>query len=272
MRKKNLQKKSNTVVITGASSGIGKALAIQLVDEDHKVILLARNVDKLKSICDFLGTENAFYYKCDLNIQVQIVEVVNKIVHDHGVPDILVNNAGTGTFKRFHEMTLEELNAPVNVPFVSGMTISWAFLPYFVKEKRGHLIFITAPPSHFPFPYMMGYMSARFAIKGLSYGIREEYRKHNITSSLICFGQVKTDYIKHNDTDLNWYPRVRKFVRPISKEEAASVIIRSIQKKSRELIYPKRLRTFVWLDRLFPFAFYSSLRRIGLLKINKKLK
>ena len=256
-----------TILITGASSGIGKALSIKLSEYGSRIVLLARSEEKLDSIVEFINSSsksNAFAYPCDLGEEESLLSTLKLIKSEVGIPDIIVNNAGVGSFNRITKMGFREIVNPLKVPLEASLIITW----FFLKEclgKHPHFIYVTGPVSFVALPFMISYTTARYGLRGMVRALQEEHKNSSNQFSLICFGPVKTDYVTINNSDLNWYPIISKLIPPIEKEKAADIIVKVIFSPVKETIFPNVLKTFLIIERIFPLFFLKILKILGLM-------
>lgn len=255
-------------VITGASEGIGKAIAHELAAQGCRVILIARNKGKLDAAVRELTQKRAqaFAVSCDVGDAPKFRRALQQIEKKHGAIDILVNNAGVGTFKPMDRMTFEELTMPTALPIQSSLVACYTVLPGMRARGRGHIVNLTSPAGYFALPNMLSYATARHAIVGLSLSLSEELRNTGIGVSLICPGQVRTGYFTRNDADVNWFPRISKTFPIIEPEDVAVRVRKAIVGNQREVIFPFLVWFFVRFYQTFPRLTYASMRPFGLLK------
>ena len=227
-------------VVTGASSGIGKAIAEALANAGCQVALLARPSERLEQAAETIRQSDgkAQAFGCDLSHTDQLLATLPNIEASFGPIDILVNNVGSGTFKPMHHMSAEEATAPVELPFKAAIAACQALAPKMRARKRGHIVNLTSPAGYFPLPYMVPYTAARYAMVGMSLSLYEELVREGVGVSLICPAQVNTGYFEREDADLDWYPRISKMFPVLEPQDVADKVILAIRKNKRELIFP----------------------------------
>ncbi|MBU41783.1 MAG: hypothetical protein CMN76_01070 [Spirochaetaceae bacterium] len=264
--------KGRVAVVTGASQGIGRAIALALAREGASVGLLARSKEKLLAVCaeiEALGGR-AGVYPCDATDYPALRRALDQANQDLGSIDILVNNAGVGTFKPLEKMSANESEAPIALPFGAAVVASHHVIPGMLQKGEGHILNLTSPAGYFPFPYMVPYTAGRFAVTGLSYSLHEEYSRRGIGITLLCPAQVDTGYFERNDADMGWYPRLAQMFPVLKPEEVGQQAVKAIKKNKREKIFPFLLWFSVKFYLKFPRFTFALLRILGLLQpVNK---
>ena len=164
------------VLITGASTGIGRATAERYGKNDAHVVLLARNAERLDSvatsICKSGGTATAF--PIDLADSDAIRQLSARITSDIGTPDVLINNAGAGPWLPFDVTTVEEAGTMLAVPYLAAFAITHAFLPDMIARGSGSAVFISSPLSYLAWPNTSAYTASRRALTGLAETLQTE--------------------------------------------------------------------------------------------------
>src|SRR3989344_5644823 len=155
--------KDKIVVITGGSSGIGKAAASEFIKKESKVIILARNKENLEKTANELNCE---CYSCDVSDYKQVKSVFNKIITKHKKIDILVNNAGVGVQKNFLGQTNEKIEKQMKVNYFG--TIYCIKESINAMEKNSHIVNVSSIVGLSGFPKTSAYAAAKFALVGLS--------------------------------------------------------------------------------------------------------
>lgn len=258
-------------MVTGASQGIGAAIAKALAAEGCTLALIARGKEGLDKVAEQIrqhgGTAES--YPCDMSDAEAVADTVHTIEKNLGSVDVLVNNAGAGTFKPLTEMTLAEAMLPVDLPFGAAVAACHSVVPGMVDRGRGHILNLTSPAGYFPLPYMVPYTAARHAMVGLSLGLRDELAPHGIGVSLLCPSQVNTGYFERNDADLDWYPRLSKRLLVLEPEQVAVEAVKAIRDNTGERIMSIRLAAMISAYRKTPDIGIRLLKRIGLFRPNR---
>lgn len=183
-------------VVTGASRGIGKAIARSLASEGAHVVLAARSVQDLDATVQEFGREGlkATLVPTDVSIPSQVTALVQGTVEGFGRLDILVNNAGIGIFKNVADLTLEEFDAMWNLNLRGVFLASKAALPPMIKANRGAIVNISSLAGKNSIKGGAGYCATKWALRGFASSLMLEVREHNIRVITIFPGSVATGF------------------------------------------------------------------------------
>ena len=186
---------SETAVITGASSGVGKSLAIQLSDAGYKVVLAARSEDKLNAIAEEIKKMggNCLVVPTDVSQPEQINALKNEALK-YGEISLVINNAGLGKFCKIEDVTLEDWNRQLDVNLRATFLVSQAFIPGMKRRKKGTLVFMNSVAGKKGYPYSAAYVASKYGMRGLADSLREELREDNIKVISIHPGAVDTPF------------------------------------------------------------------------------
>jgi short-subunit dehydrogenase len=267
---KNLTDK--IAVITGASEGIGRAVALRLARAGALVIPLARSQDKLDALVAEIRAAGgkAEAHTCDMRESEAVVRTLRDIETRHGAIDLLVNNVGAGTFKPLDRMSLEEALLSIDLPVQAAIVATHTVVPGMLARGRGHIVNLTSPAGYFTLPNMLPYTAARHAMTGFSLGLYEELRPKGIAVTLICPAQVNTGYFERNDADMDWYPRISKIFPVLEADFVADRVYKAIVKDKREVIFPFILWFFIRFFQQFPRFTFRFLKIVGLFHPSKR--
>jgi len=186
---------TNKVVwITGASSGIGKALAIQLSKLDAKLILSARNKEKLLAVkqeCE--NSETVKILPLDLEKYASIETKVSEAINWFGRIDILVNNGGISQRSLASETSIAVDKRIMDINYLGTVALTKAVLPHFIENKNGQFVVTTSIVGKIGTPLRSSYAASKHALHGFFDSLRAENHKNNITVTLVCPGFVNTN-------------------------------------------------------------------------------
>ena len=186
-----------TVLITGASSGIGAATARAVVGAQARAVLLARSAGRLDALAEELGPR-AHAYVVDCSDREALASVARRITDEIGTPDVIVNNAGAGRWLFFDETEPAEFERMMSAPFFAAVFTTRAFLPAMIERGSGLILNVNAPIAFVPWQSAAGYGMARWATRGLSELLRADLADTGVTVSQVVPGPVSSEYFANN--------------------------------------------------------------------------
>ena len=259
-------------VVTGASEGIGRAVATRLAADGCRVALLARRSELLEQLATEIAGQGgeARAFPCDLSDSSAVPATFAQIVQTLGPVDILINNAGTGTFSPFTATSPEAVRAPFDVPVLCALTASREVAQSMTERGTGSIVTILSPAAYFPLPFMVPYTASRWALLGFSRALREELGPRGVHVGTICPGAVETAYTDNNAADMDWFPRIARVFPTSQPEDVAAQVSRSVRTGRREIIFPGVLRLFATCYRLFPDTVLWLLKTTRLFQPRKR--
>lgn len=246
--------------ITGASSGIGEALACELAREKARLVLSGRNEEKLRDVKSRCSKEGAIVsiYLFDLGNEQIIPEVVKNVIDELGHIDLLINNGGISQRSLVTETGTDIDHKIMDINFFGNISLTKALLPYMLESGGGHLAVTTSIVGKFGFPLRSAYSASKHALYGFYESLNLEMRNRPITISMICPGRIKTA-ISHNALN----PQGEKHgildegqANGITAEKSARKIIRGLKKGKREILVGGQETIMVYIRKLFPGIFY----------------
>jgi short-subunit dehydrogenase len=234
--------------ITGASSGIGKALAEKFASEGWKVAASARR----KEILDKMSShENIFSYPLDVTNQDQIKISFEKIIEDFKGLDLCVFSSGTYDPKLEQEINVKQNKFVMETNFFGVLYCVNAVENYFKNKKNGHISIVSSVAAYRGLPNSSGYGPSKAALTNLTESLYFDFKKHNVRISLISPGFIKTPL-----TDKNEFPM--PFIK--SPEFAAEKMFNGLAKsKAFEIHFPKALTILLKIFRVLPYKIYLFL-------------
>jgi butyryl-CoA dehydrogenase len=252
---KNLSGK--VAVITGAGSGIGRALALQMAAAGARLALNDWNESALADTLAMLGKAEAWGQSFDVAHRESVYAFAEEVAQRFGQVDIVVNNAGITLEQRMLERTgYEDFERIVNVNMWGMIYGSKAFLPGLRQRPEAALVNVSSIFGVVGYPNQGAYVTAKFAIRGFTETLRVELAKSPITVTCVHPGGIKTNIARNITSDNP--KRVEKFAQVFEKmaitsaEEAARQILEGIQKKKKRIVIGPDARRLDWFARLFP--------------------
>lgn len=191
-----------TVLVTGASHGIGRAVAAAFADEpDAKLALVSRDEKLLEEsvrICRDRGAD-AEYYRCDVTDESAVAATAAAVRDRWGTPDVVVNNAGVFEPGSVRSMTVETFRAQLEANLTSAFIVSHAFLNEMIDRGNGHIFFMCSVASLHAYPRGVAYGAAKHGLLGLARALREETKEHGIRVTAVMPGATYTRSWQHSD-------------------------------------------------------------------------
>ena len=234
--------------ITGASSGIGKALAERFALEGWKVAVSARRKEILD---DMASNENISSYPLDVINQDQVNNISSKIINDFGGLDLCVFSSGTYDPKLEQEINVKQNKFVMETNFFGVLYCIKSVEKYFKDKKDGHVSIVSSVAAYRGLPNSSGYGPSKAALTNLSESLYFDFKKHNVRISLISPGFIKTPL-----TDKNEFPM--PFIK--TPEFAAEKIFNGLTKsKTFEIHFPKELTLLLKILRVLPYRMYLFL-------------
>ncbi len=252
------------VLVTGASSGIGEATAKLYAAHGARVLLLARNAERLEGAVAAIKRDGgeARTFPIDLADASAVAELAARVERDFGTPDILINNAGAGRWLPFLDTTAEEALAMIEVPYLAAFNLTRALLPGMLARRSGAIACITSPASYLAWPSASAYTAARRALAGFAEVLRSELAGTGVTVTLVVLGLVESAYWQHNPGSRQHLPPVNpKLAPPMSPEAAAEAIVAGVEARKQTVVKPAILRALFLLNALAPSLVARQLRR-----------
>ena len=251
-------------VVTGASMGIGEAIARIFVEYGAGVVLLSREAGRAEAARSRIGhPERTLALSCDVRHREEIDRVISLTRHHFGHIDVWVNNAGHGLIDSVAEMEMEAFRDLFETNLFGAISAMQAILPVMKEQNSGTIINISSVAGHIPLPYSAGYSASKFALNAMGKAARIELRKRNVNVLTVCPGYVGTDFSANAVRG-----RELKKVRPatargISAERVARATLAGYLKQKREVIVPWTMHPVVKIYQLFPGLVESAMSRLA---------
>lgn len=241
-------------LITGASSGLGLALAEALARRGRNLILVARQRDALESIaCELtqrFGVE-ALFRVCDLAEPMQVSGLIQELEQGERQIDLLVNNAGIGSVGLFVEQdwSREQELIELNILALSRLCHDLGY--HMVKQGRGQILNVASVAAFQPGPLMSNYFASKAYVLNFSEGLRNELAPHGVKVSVLCPGPIATPFFRHSQIRSSGLERRQLLANP---EEVALLAVQGLERNRAIIIPGWRNRLVPLLIRLMPRA------------------
>lgn len=185
--------KGKTVVITGASSGLGEATARHLAEAGAKVVLGARRIDRLKALAAEIGLVEGSAIETDVTQADQVKHLVDQAVRLHGRIDVIVNNAGLMPHSPLERGKIDDWDRMIDVNLRGVLYGIAAALPHMKEQKSGHIINVSSVAGHKVRPGSAVYAATKTAVRVISEGLRQEVKPYNIRTTIVSPGAVESE-------------------------------------------------------------------------------
>jgi short-subunit dehydrogenase len=250
-----------SVVITGGSRGVGLVLARQLSTEGARLALLARDADELESAKNELRLKDAevMTLVCDIRDRSQLEESLERVIRRYGEIDILINNAGVIQVGPLDHMEIEDFQEAMDTHFWGPLYATWYLLPKMRAKGGGRIVNITSVGGKIAVPHLLPYTASKFALVGLSDGLRNELSRDNIHITTVIPGLMRTgSYVNamfkgRHRQEYAWFSLFSSFpITTTAAERAAHEIIEACRHAEPELTITPQARLLVLSEHLFP--------------------
>jgi short-subunit dehydrogenase len=240
------------VVVTGASMGIGEAIAKVFADAGASVALLSRDASRAEAARHRVGhTERTLAMACDVRKHEEIDRALALTLHHFDRVDVWVNNAGVGIRDTVADMAPESYRELFETNFFAAIECLQAVVPAMRAAGGGSIINVSSVAGHIPVPFMAIYSASKAAMNAIGKGARLELKSDNINVLTVCPGYVSTDFGAH--VVANRQGNVRpQAVRGISAERVAQATYRGYRSQKREVVVPWTMIPVIKLYQLFP--------------------
>jgi short-subunit dehydrogenase len=243
------------VVITGASSGIGRATALALAEKGASVVLAARGHEALRAVameCEAAGG-SALVVPTDVTDADAVQALARRAVDHFGRIDVWVNNAAVGAFAPFQEIPLEDFRRVLDVNILGYVHGARAALPHLCAQPEGLLINVSSIVSAVPQPYTHAYAMSKAAVTALGASLRQELRLEGVKHVKVCTvkpASIDTPFFEHS---ANYTGRKPKAMPPVnSAERVANSIVDLVRKPRREVVVGSMGRNLELQSKLAP--------------------
>lgn len=251
--------KGKIVVITGASSGIGRAAALEFARRGASVVLAARRKSLLEETaakCRALGAA-ATVVPTDVTKRDQCIALIAAA----GPVDVLVNNAGFATFAPIENANPDDFEAMMKTNYLGTVYCTQAALPRMLARGAGSIVIVASIAGLMGYPNMGAYGATKFALVGFAEALRDEVIGRGVDVALICPGTTDTEFFVKAEREK--LPGASRLILSLSPERVARAICDSARDGSYRRIVPFTARVFIRLKELFPRIAHSLFRSVS---------
>ena len=261
--------KNKVVLITGASSGIGKQTAIEFAKLGSSIILVARRKNKLEQVENELKqfNVNTLVCVCDVSKKDQVDELSKIVLQKFDSVDILVNNAGFAIYGLVSDLSINEIESQMETNYFGMIYCVKNFLPLMLKKKSGHIVNVASVGASFSVPGVSSYCATKFAMLGFSEGLKHELYGTGVGLTVVSPIMVRTPLFEHPS-----FTNFSKFSTGVSlsSETVAKTIIKASNSSRLEIVVPSVARAAIWFKQTFPFLIHPIVGRIFRKQLTKR--
>jgi short-subunit dehydrogenase len=243
--------KNKVVLITGASSGIGKQTAIEFAKLGSSIILVARRKNNLEQVENELKqfNVNTLVCTCDVSKKDQVEKMSKIVLKKFNSIDILVNNAGFAIYGSVYDLSINDIESQMETNYFGMIYCVKNFLPLMLEKKSGHIVNVASVAASFGLPGIASYCASKFAMLGFSEGLKHELSGTGVGITVVSPIMVKTAFFDH--------PSFKKMPKysptSLNSKTVAKAIVQASNSSRLEIITPSIVRIAVWLKHTFPY-------------------
>jgi len=181
-------------LVTGGSSGIGKATAKAIIEAGGEAVIAARSKDKLQNAADEI---RATAIQCDVSVESNVIDLVDQTIDELDGYNVLINNAGYGEFSKLVNLSAKDFEEQLKTNTIGAMMVARESAKYFIQKDYGNIINVSSTAGKRGFEGGTAYVASKFALGGMTECWRDELRGHNIRVMQINPSEVQTRFSKN---------------------------------------------------------------------------
>ena len=240
-----------TVVVTGASSGIGRAVAIILAKGGARVALVARGAKRLREAEREMSAHGTVIEcACDVADEGGVLRMAQRVDAEFGSVDVLINNAGFAVYGKVESLSAAEIRAHMETNYFGAVHCTKAFLPYMLERGSGKIVNVASVAASFGLPGIAAYCASKFAMLGFSEALRGELHGTGVGVTVVSPIAVRTPFFDHES--FAGIPRYSPI--SLSPERVARAVVGAIGSRRGEITVPGTARLAIWAKHTFPYV------------------
>ena len=263
--------KNKTILITGASSGIGEAMAYKAAADGATVILSARRKDRLENVANKVKELGGIpvVIECDVTKPDQVKRMFLEAVKNERKLDVVFNNAGLGHIGTIYQLTAEQIGQMVDVNFKGMAWVTKYAAEVMTRQKFGHIIITSSLAGFVTLPQWSIYAGTKWAIRGFAGSIRHELKPYNIKITTLHPGAVKTEFFDKEKANID----IKNLGNAISSEQVANAVYKAIFTNKKRILVPGSVKIYAWLSNYLTWLVDAMVARMASkIKYHKGIK
>ena len=272
----------SVAVVTGAASGIGRALAVKLASEKIAGVAISdvneAGLGETAAMAEQYGVPVSTHV-IDVSKLDQVKRLADEAVEKHGRVTHLINNAGVGVMGNFEQLSIEDIEWLMSINFWGVIYGCKVFLPILKEQESAHILNVSSVFGFIAPEEQTAYCASKFAVRGFTESLRHELAGTNVTVSAIHPGGIRTNIARNSrvgkDTPGDWKQQGAKFfdkVARTSPETAADVIVKGIKDRNPRILIGQDAYAISAISRLFPKRYLRLIERISGHKMSLRKK
>jgi short-subunit dehydrogenase len=274
--------KNSVAVVTGAASGIGRALAVRLAQEKIAGIAISdvneEGLNETAAMTETAGVPVSAHL-IDVSKLPEVLRLAEETVSRHGRVTHLINNAGVGVIGTFDQISIEDFEWLMSINFWGVVYGCKVFMPILRQQESAHIVNVSSVFGFIAPEEQTAYCSSKFAVRGFTESLRHELAGSNVMVSAVHPGGIKTNIARNSrigkDTPEDWKQQGTKFFDKVAKtspETAAEVIVKGIKERNPRILIGSDARAISLFSRLFPKRYLRVIERISGHKMSLRKK
>lgn len=253
------------VLVTGASSGIGRATALALARAGWRVVLVARGREALDAAAAEIRAlgRAATVEAVDAGDAEAVEAMARRVVDRDGVPDVVVHSAGAGEWRFIEELPASAGARMMSAPYLAAYHVTAAFMGPMLARGSGVFVHVGSPASLLPWPGATAYTAARWALRGLHEALVQDLHGTGVRSCHVLLGEVSSAYFERAEGSHERIPTIARVLPVMTPEQAGAIVADVAQRPRRQVIAPFMLRLFAWSFYWAPWLVEALVRGTG---------
>lgn len=251
--------RGRTALVTGASSGIGRATALELARRGANVVLAARRLERLEAVaakCREHGVKASA-----IAADVSNRDDCFRLVEQSGSVDLLINNAGFALFDAIEKASPDDLRAMMDTNYFGAVHCTQAVLPQMLARGDGAIVNVSSIAGIMGYARMGGYCATKFALNGFSEALRDEVLDRGVTISMVCPGTTDTEFFVK--AEKGKMPGASRLILAVPPEKVAKVICNAAERGTYRSVVPAGAALYMFLKERFPQFAHLMMRRVS---------